>query len=128
MHFSSVEVLSWKKSVPEAGWTWMKIEKGVSEEHMGTAGEKAHISVGDRLSYELLIEWFLNSALWQVFPLEMLCQAVCSKTKILFIFLFGFVCGVFFFLFYFLFSFVFFSSSFFFFFLFFLSFFSFLFL
>lgn len=96
MHFSSVEVLSWKKSVPEAGWTWMKIEKGVSEEHMGTAGEKAHISVGDRLSYELLIEWFLNSALWQVFPLEMLCQAVCSKTKILFIFLFGFVCGFFF--------------------------------
>lgn len=109
MHFSSVEVISWKKSVPEAGWTWMKIEKGVSEEHMGTAGEKAHISVGDWLSYELLIEWFLNSALWWAFPLEMFCQAVCSKTKILFIFSFGFVCVFFFFFtFFFLLSFVFF--------------------
>lgn len=63
----------------------MKIEKGVSEEHMGTAGEEAGISV---LSYELLTEQFLNSALWWALPLEMFCQAVCSKTKILFFFSF----------------------------------------
>lgn len=84
MCISSAGVTSWKKSVPKADWTWVKIEKGVSEEHMGTAGEEAAVSVGEQLSYELLMEQFLSSALWWAFPLEMFCQSVCSKTKFLF--------------------------------------------
>lgn len=51
----------------------MKIEKGVSEEHVHTAGKEDGISVGDWLSYEPLTEQFLNSALWWAFPLEIFC-------------------------------------------------------
>ena len=83
-YISVVEVISWKKSGPKAGWTWAEIEKRVSEEHTGTAGKEAGISVGDWLAYELLVEQFLSCSVVGIST----GNAVCSKTKIFSFFFF----------------------------------------